>query len=108
MSLKTITPVVSSSSKGVSSDIIGDHLSARVKLCDTEYILYIFKGIGADGTPYERTKDYIIRILTEFPNILKRTIKITDIQELSMQQSIKDFKRERVIFNDVPFIPDKV
>ena len=109
MSLKAITPIFPSHSRsGGSSGSSDEHLSARIKSCDTEYILHVFKGIGVDGTPYERTKDYIIRILTLFPNILKRTIKIKDIQELGMQQSIKDFKRERVIFNDVPFIPDKV
>lgn len=53
------------------------------------------------------TKDLISSIIKKSAGVINHPIVLPDTQ-VSVDQSIKDFKRERVLFNDVPFIPDRM
>ena len=54
-----------------------------------------------------QTKNEVLEVL-ESTNLLHRIpLLSTSIQTVSLEQAKKDFHREKVLFNDVPFIPDK-
>eukprot|EP01038_Epipyxis_sp_PR26KG_P015973 gene15973-21679_t len=55
-----------------------------------------------------KTKTEVIQAL-ETPSLLGliNSIPLT-MQNVTVEQAQKDFRRERILFNDVPFIPDKV